>query len=241
MISVSFRHTSIIHRVFPCLLFFFNYVFKQFMYFSFWLHFVTLLSHSLVVVSRGFSLLCLVGFTFGGWGLLSSCGVRGSPCGGFSCCRAPALGLLGFSSWAHGLNSCGAQAQLLHGLWSLPKSGIKPKGSNPCLLHWQASSLPLSHDGSPLLLISRHLEGGLRYCREKSRYLNHDYSKRGLWISSIGITWELIGNEKNLRPHPRPTESEYLHFNMILRGFPPLLQLKKYLGILNNVPLPSCR
>ena len=55
-----------------------------------------------------------------------------------------------------------------------------------------------------------------------------------------GITWELIGNEKNLRIHPRPTES-YLYFNMILRGFPPLLQLKKYLGILSNVALPSCR
>lgn len=96
------------------------------MYFYFWLHFVTLLSYSPVVVSGGFSLLCRVGFTFGGWGLLSSCGVWGSPCGGFSCCRAPALGLLGFSSWAHGLNSCGAQAQLLCGLWDPPGPGIEP-------------------------------------------------------------------------------------------------------------------
>ena len=30
--------------------------------------------------------------------------------------------------------------------------GILPdQGSNPCLLHWQASSLPLSHQGSPCL------------------------------------------------------------------------------------------
>ena len=27
------------------------------------------------------------------------------------------------------------------------------QGSNPCLLHWQADSLPLSHQGSPYLLL----------------------------------------------------------------------------------------
>ena len=53
------------------------------------------------------------------WGLLVSCGTKASHCGGFSCCRAEALGCLGFSSvarglsisssWAleHRLNSCG--------------------------------------------------------------------------------------------------------------------------------------
>ena len=30
--------------------------------------------------------------------------------------------------------------------------GIFPdQGSNPCLLHWQADSLPLSHQGSPAI------------------------------------------------------------------------------------------
>ena len=30
--------------------------------------------------------------------------------------------------------------------------GIFPdQGSNPCLLHWQADSLPLSHQGSPIV------------------------------------------------------------------------------------------
>ena len=34
--------------------------------------------------------------------------------------------------------------------WCLTLQGIFPtQGSNPCLLHWQAGSLPLSHQGSP--------------------------------------------------------------------------------------------
>ena len=42
----------------------------------------------------------------------------------------------------HRLSHCGAQA-----------CGIFPdQGSNLCLLHWQADSLPLSHQGSPALL-----------------------------------------------------------------------------------------
>lgn len=32
--------------------------------------------------------------------------------------------------------------------------------------------------------------------------------KCGLWTSCIGITWALVRKEENLRPHPRPTESE---------------------------------
>ena len=39
----------------------------------------------------------------GEWGLLSSCGVWDSRCGGFSCCRAGAPGCEGFSG-------CGALA-----------------------------------------------------------------------------------------------------------------------------------
>ena len=65
-------------------------------------------------------------------------GAQASHCGGFSCCGAQALGRERFSSagralssggaWAleHGLSSCGAQAQLLLGMWTLPRPGIKP-------------------------------------------------------------------------------------------------------------------
>ena len=51
-------------------------------------------------------------------------------CGDFSCCRAQALGHVGFSSCGsqaskQRLNSRGAQAQLLHGTWDLPRPGME--------------------------------------------------------------------------------------------------------------------
>ena len=61
----------------------------------------------------------------GEWGRLSSCGVRASHCGGFSCCGAWVLSARASAVAARGLSSCGAQAQLLHGLWDLPGPGIK--------------------------------------------------------------------------------------------------------------------
>ena len=56
----------------------------------------------------------------------------------FACCRALALG-----PWASV-----AVAQRL----SCPRAcGIFPdQESNPCLLHWQVDSLPLSHQESPM-------------------------------------------------------------------------------------------
>ena len=41
----------------------------------------------------------------GGWGLLSSCGAQASHCGGFSCCKAWALGT-------------GSSVVVARGLWS---------------------------------------------------------------------------------------------------------------------------
>ena len=87
---------------------------------------------SLVVVSRGYSLLQCVGFSLR-WSLLSWC--TGSRSKGFSRC----------SSWAlqHGLNSCGAWA------YCSPAYGtFLDQRWKPCLLHCQADSLPLSHQGS---------------------------------------------------------------------------------------------
>ena len=87
---------------------------------------------------------CWAGFSRCGQGvLLFSCGSHRS---GFSCCGARPLGHAGFGScgvWAQRLQLPGprAQAQLLHGTWDLPGSGIEH--TSP------ASSLPLSHQGSP--------------------------------------------------------------------------------------------
>ena len=80
---------------------------------------------SLVAESWGFSSWWLL--------LLRSPGSRAR---GLSRCSSQALG--------HRLNSFGAWAQLLCGLW-----GLLDQGSNPHLLHWQVDSLPLSHQGSP--------------------------------------------------------------------------------------------
>ena len=83
----------------------------------------------------GSSLLCRLFSSCGEQGLVSSCGVWASHCGGFSCCWAQAIGCKAFNtcgSWAleHRFYSCGAWAQLL-------RSEIFPdKGSNLCLLHW---------------------------------------------------------------------------------------------------------
>ena len=47
----------------------------------------------------------------------------------------------------HRLDSCGGPAELLHSMRDFPS-----QGSKPCLLQWQADSLPLSLQGSPLSL-----------------------------------------------------------------------------------------
>ena len=66
------------------------------------------------------------------------CGAWASHCGDFSCCGAWALGMWASVVVAHGLSSCGsrtlecrlsscgARAQLLHGMWDLPRPGLKP-------------------------------------------------------------------------------------------------------------------
>ena len=55
---------------------------------------------------------------------------------------------------APGLESMSSGA-VVHGLSCSAARGIFPdQGSNLCLLHWQADSLPLSHQGSPVFIFS---------------------------------------------------------------------------------------
>ena len=70
----------------------------------------------------------------------SSWQCRAARCGGFSCCRAEALGHVGFSgcsAWAqepqphpqaleHRLSSCGTRAYLPRSMWNLPRPGLEP-------------------------------------------------------------------------------------------------------------------
>ena len=98
-------------------------------------------------------------FTFGcvGFSLPAAGGARslvwhmGFSRGGCSGCRARALGLqqvqlVGSVVVAPGLSSSMACGIFLD------------QGSNPCLLHWQVYSLPLSHQGSPHCRYNLHLE-----------------------------------------------------------------------------------
>ena len=67
----------------------------------------------------------------GEWRLLSSCGAWVSECSGCSFWAARAPGLTSFRSCSsqaleHRLNPCGTLALLLHGIWDLPESGLKP-------------------------------------------------------------------------------------------------------------------
>ena len=78
----------------------------------------------------------------------SSCGVRASHCSGFSCCGAQALGTQASEVAALRLWNTGSVA-VTHGLNCSAACGIFPdQGLDPSLLHWQAASLQLSHQGS---------------------------------------------------------------------------------------------
>ena len=88
----------------------------------------------------------------------------GAPhCSGFSCCRACAsrahrpqqLGHMGsvVAAVVPGLQSTSSTV-VAHGLSCSETCGVFPdQGSNPCLLHWQAETLPLSHQGSPAIIL----------------------------------------------------------------------------------------
>ena len=82
-------------------------------------------------------------------GLPSSCCAQTPHCRGFSHCRAWAQGHVGSAAAAPGLSSTGSAA-VAHRLGCSVVCGIFPdQGLNPCPLHWQADSLPLSHQRSP--------------------------------------------------------------------------------------------
>ena len=76
--------------------------------------------------------------------LFSSCSARASHWGGFSCCRAPALGIRALVAVTHG-PSCYAAC------------GIFPeRGSNLWPPNWQMDPQPLDHQGSSPSAASRY-------------------------------------------------------------------------------------
>ena len=99
----------------------------------------------------GSSLLC-VGFLYlRPTGATVCWGAWVSHCGGFSCCRAQAIGAWASVVVARGLKSAGSVV-VAHRLSCSAACGIFPdQGLNPCPLHWQSDSQPLRHPGRPLL------------------------------------------------------------------------------------------
>ena len=115
--------------------FFLIYLFNLF--FNFWLHwiFVAVRGLPLVAASGGYSSLQCAGFSLR-W-LLSSRSM-GSRYSGFSSCGTRAL--------ERRLNSCGALAYLLCGMWDLPGPGIEPM--SPALVGGFLTTAP---PGKPLV------------------------------------------------------------------------------------------
>ena len=87
----------------------------------------------------GSSLLC---------GLLSSCSAWAPHCSSFSVAEHMGSTVCRLQLWLQALST--GSVTVVLGLSCLTACGIFPdQGSNPCLLHWQVDSLPLSHQGSP--------------------------------------------------------------------------------------------
>ena len=96
--------------------FIYYYYYFKFYFIYFWLHqvFVAVLGLSLVAASGGYCSLRCMGFSLWWLLLLWSTGSRRV---GFSSCGSRAL--------EHRLSSCGTRAQLLHGMWDLPRPGLE--------------------------------------------------------------------------------------------------------------------
>ena len=95
------------------------------------------------------------------------CSVQASPCRGFSCCRAQAVGHVGFSS-------CHAWGLLLPNMWTLLRSRIKPV--SPALAdRFLSTVLP----GKPPCVCVKSLELCLTLCDPM------DYSPPGSSVHGI--------------------------------------------------------
>ena len=122
---------SIISGFFVCL-----FVFYLFIYFGLCWVFVAVRGLSLVAAGGGYYSLRCAGFSLRWLLLLRSTGSRRA---GFSSC--------GWRTLERRLSSCGAWAQLLHGMWDLPRPGLEP--ASPALAGRPPTTAP---PGKPLYL-----------------------------------------------------------------------------------------
>ena len=97
------------------------------------------------------------------------------------------------------LQCCGVQAQVPHGMSDPP---TWDQALNPCLLHWQVDSLPLSQEGSPQSQFLFHWCQQAMDCKKKQVRLGHinhldcyqkrdrkrgGQERRGIYNSRIGF------------------------------------------------------
>ena len=88
------------------------------------------------------------------WGATLHCSVLASHCSSFFCCGAGPLGMLASVFAAVRFSSCGslcsvvvwAGAQLPHGMWTLPRPGIRP--ASPALAGGVPFIVPLGNSSS---------------------------------------------------------------------------------------------
>ena len=95
------------------------------------------------------SLLCTLFSSCGEWGLLSIFCSWTYHCGGFPCCGAWPLECVSFSSCGSWVLEHRLVVVMLALICSMACGILPDQGSNPCILHWQADSLPLSYQKNP--------------------------------------------------------------------------------------------
>ena len=75
------------------------------------------------------------------------------------------------------------------------------QGLNPCALHWQADSLPLNHQGSPVsYLLKRFVEAHKMHKSEKCSSMH--FYKVANYVAATGLRYKTYKHPRSLPPDP---------------------------------------
>ena len=106
---------------------------------------------------------------------------------------------------------------------------ILTQGSNPCLLHWQVESLPLSPQGSPMVKWYLQLNGG----PQDASPLWQSIEERSHSVVSNSLRSHGLYPTRLLRPWDFPGKSTGMGCHFLLQGI--------FLTQGSNPGLPQCR
>ena len=123
------------------------------------------------------------------WGLLSNGSARASHCAGFSCCRAWALGCLGFSKW--GVWDQQLWCTSLVATWHVKSSQTRDQTCVPCigrwlLNHWTTTEVPRLAN-----LIKKWSHS----------VVSDSLWPRGLWLNRLLHPWDFPGKSTGVGCH----------------------------------------